>query len=287
LPFMPSFRLRGAIITALALAAPIASARAASVSLADPVPGHAGMTYLDLLRQAAPDLRESDRDAQGHLAAPLRHLAVKDFGGDLPDPVTVSQLEAVRIEVGGRPRLVVMADLGPSETSVQSNTLLALFDDAPKPRLLDVAAVGLDRLTSFGTPEKLRIGPGDEALITYSEHFNTSETYAGQLVIFVLNGRLTRLLQLFNLSDRECGWERTEAPSFASRPDPGRRYWRVEVTVREVMKVDRSAGCGEERMPRPYVRSWRATYRWDGARRRYVTVSTTLNRLDRLHRARF
>ena len=88
--------------------------------------GHPGVTYLSLLRQAIADLsyNAADKQVEGHLKS-LRHIMGETAGGDPPDPVVVGFIEVRHIKAGGRPRLVVLADLGQAQDSAQSTTLMA------------------------------------------------------------------------------------------------------------------------------------------------------------------
>lgn len=259
-------------------------ALALGADLSDKVPGHPDLTFHDLLKQAAPDL---DADGHGHLSYPPRHLAGKSYDGPLEDPQVFSQIETLRIRAGGRDRLVVLADAGASEDHVESNTLIALYDDGPHPRLRDTALVGVDKDTGFSEVKPLTVGPGDQAFITYSEHSNSSQTYAGHVMVQVRNDRFQLVEHLFTLSSRYCGWESLEEPKFATRPDPGRAYRRIDLDVVETTTVDPTAGCGQDKMPRPHVRHYRASFRWNAARGRYETTSPDLKRLDKFNRDRF
>ncbi|HWA62414.1 MAG TPA: hypothetical protein VG939_13620 [Caulobacteraceae bacterium] len=272
----------------LALVTAFAADPALAAAPPDPVPGHPGLRYQDLLRQVVPDLAEnaSTHDLEGHLPEALRHVAGGDNGGDPPDPVTVGFIEAARIRAGGRPRLAVLAELGHTDDRVAGTVLLALFDDAPKPKLLDAVDVGMDRDSSLSEHPLLHLSPRDDALVTYSEHFNTGQTYAFHTVVFVREGRWALLGQVFTLSDRSCGWQTIENPTFKVRPDPGRAYGQLEVTVREQRKVDPTQDCDEAR-PRPYVRLWRAVYRWEARKGRFATASSALKRLDKINESRF
>lgn len=275
---MPApLRLCGFIAGALLLAAP-ARADPLPPDLTDDVPGHPGVTFEDLLKQAAPDLHDQGSDVVGHVRAPLRHLAGHDFEGDLADPQTFSMPEAQRFEAGGRRYLAILVDLGGMEDQVASATLLALYDDGPRPKLLDTVGVGLDRLTGFSEHPIVKLGPHDQGLVTYSEHFNSDETFSGRLIAFVRGGKWRLLDSFFSYSARFCGWERDEVPVFTSRPDPGRAYWQVSVDVQVKTTIDRTEGC-DERLPRPGVVHHRAVYRWDARRGRFVTSSKALKQL--------
>ncbi|MGA0599158.1 hypothetical protein ACO2Q3_00470 [Caulobacter sp. KR2-114] len=279
-----------AVLAALAaLPALAAPATAWADSPQGLVPGHPGVTYLRLLRQVVPDLAADPATGElhGHLDKALRHPAGKDYGGDPPDPIVVTGAEALSIHSGGRVRLIVLADLGQSDDRVASTTLLALYDDSPQPRLLDAIDVGMDRDTSFSEHPRLALGPGDDALVTYSEHSNSSQTYSSWLFLFVRGDRFQRLATLFALSSRACGWQDLEAPTFITRADPGRPYRRLDITVSETITNDGTTGCGDDPVPRPAHHTYRATYRWNPARQRFETASPDLKRLDRSNRARF
>lgn len=268
---MPAIVLAAAMVTTAPLAAPmgfrpdVTRSRPSKVvpvviisvsgPLSDPpevtgaVAGYPGVTYLDLLRQAIPDLAYSaaDKQVEGHLKS-LRHIMGKDAGGDPPDPVTVDFLEVRHIKAGGRPRLVVLAGLGQAEDSAQSTTLLALFDDAPKPKLLDAVDVGVDKDTGFNDkPSQIALGPGDDALVTFSGHGNSNQSYQARLVIYVRGDRLRLIDDIFVLSDNACGYQRDETPVFATQP--ATPYATLQVTVTERLKrLDED--CGDQAVPR-------------------------------------
>ena len=253
------------------------------------LPGHPGVTGLSLLRQVIADLAPAADGGtlQGHLRRSLPNPAGKTYDGDAPDPVTVNGVETLRIVAGGHPRLVLMADLGQAEGQVASTTLLALFDDGPTPKLLDAVDVGLDRDTGFSEHPRLKLGPADEAVVTYSEHSNTSATYGAWMVLFVRHDRFALAHLQFALSTRACGWQDLEAPIFATRPDPGAQRPQIVVSVTETLTNDGQDGCGDDVIPKPRKRVFHAVLRWNAARERFETVTSDLNRLDRLNRARF
>ena len=279
--------MRGSLTVAVILfvasvaAGPAATAQTPS-DLNDAVPGHPGVTYLALMQQAIPDLayNPATRQVEGHLKS-LRHIMGKAAGGEPPDPVVVSFVEDIRLNAGGRPRIAVLADLGQSKDSAQSTTLLALFDNAPKPRVLDAVDVGVDKETSFDQHPTLTLGPGDDALVTYSEHFNSNQTYAQRLMIFVRGDRLRLIDDLFLLSDSACGFKRAETPTFATRP--ASPYATLVVTVTETLKhLDEQCDAPP---PAPYVHTYQATYRWDAARGGFVGQGD-LDKLDKLNQGR-
>jgi hypothetical protein len=276
-----------AMAAGLALAAGAAGA-ADFPGLDDAVPGHPHVTYLDLLRQVVPSLaaNAANRDVEGQLDKPLRHIAGKTYEGDPPDPLVANSFVEVRqIVSGGKKRLVVLADLGADPDRAYNTALLALYDDGPKPRLLDAVDVGVDRDTAFDEQPQLALGPGDTALITISEHLNSNQSYDPRLLIMVRNDRFHLIDQMFLISERACGWERTETPIFATRPDPGSPYAAIEATVTETLKRT-DDDCGEEPVPKAYKRIWKTLWRWDAKKSRYVDTAHGLDRLEKLNAGR-
>lgn len=274
-----------------AVAAVIAAPARAEIVDADAVvSGHPGVTYLALLRQVVRDLAHADTGGggaiAGHLDKPLRHVAGGDNGGDAPDPVALGTIEVQRIKVGGRPRLAILADLGHSDDRVAGTSVLALYDDAPVPRLLDAVDVGMDRDTAFSEHERLKLGPGDDAVVTYSEHFNSSQTYGFHTVVFARRDRLAMVAQVFTLSSRGCGWQRTEDPVFSVAPASGRPYGALKVAVRVATSRTDDGDCGQP-VPKASVRTYRGAWRWDAAKSRWAGGSAALERLDKQNQADF
>jgi hypothetical protein len=248
-----------------------------------PVRGHPDLTYADLVRSAVPDLATNTADGtlQGHLAKTFRHVAGHDYEGDQPDPVTLNLVEDQRIVVGGRRRIAILAELGPDPDRAYDTALLMLFDDSPRPKLLDAVDVGVDKDTSLSEHPILKLGPGDDALVTYSEHFNSNQTYANWLIVMARGDRLTLVDQFFALQEGFCGWRSEQDPTFSTRPDKGRPYWRIDVAVRDVITHEKE-DCGDEKQPKAHVRVWRDAYRWNAAVGRYES-SGALKRLDKIN----
>lgn len=279
----------GAILLATMAAAGLGwAARAAELEPVSPVPGHPGVTYADLVRQAVPDLKldPSDHQFEGHASAPFRHVAGKVYQAEPPDPLVLGFIQARTIRVGGKPRLVVLADLGQDPESVQSTALVLLFDDAPKPRLLDVADVATDRDTVLSDDVgKVALGPGDEAIVTYSEHNDADLTMGAYLVVSPIGDRL-RLISLADVTSvKLCGWTQIQSVAVTTAPDPAAPYRRVTLTVRS--KGSRTGEDCDPPPPKPQIRVFRAVYRWDAARHAYVTVSSTLKALDAMNEKGF
>jgi hypothetical protein len=254
----------------------------------DAVRGHPGLTYLDLVRRAVPSLamNDADHEIEGRLATPPRHLAGRKFEGDPPDPVVLGFMQDQRVLVGGRRRIALIADFGPDPDRAQDTTLLLLYEDAPRPRLLDAADVSTAQDTEFAEHAKLSLGPGDDALVVYSEHDDADLSMGDYLMVSLAGDRLRRIDEVPVTSERACGWSGMERATFSTAPDPGRPYRRIEAAVRVAFKHT-DDDCGPGPRPRVLTRLYRASYRWSVAHRRFETGSRDWKRLDALNQAGF
>lgn len=274
---------------ALAFVAHASPARAAAIEPGDAVPGRPGVTYLDLVRQAVPHLaiNPQDRQAEAHPKGPIRHIAGADYGGDPPDPLALSFIQDRRIQVGGRPRILVLADLGADPDRAQDTVLLLLFDDATRPRLLDFADVGVAPDTEFAPDVgPVALGAGDAAVVLYGEHLEADVSTGAYLLISPIGDRLALIGQAGVTSAKLCGWRRAETVKVTSAPDPGRARPRLDLVV-QVKDAWTKEDCGDDQRPKPSVRAFRAAYRWNAAAGRYQTGSSQLKALDDLNAAGF
>jgi hypothetical protein len=263
------------------------ASRAGALDPTDHVPGHPTVTYFDLVKQIVPDLDSLPVHGEptAHTIVPYRHIEGDDAKTVPAGPVAIQLLTALTIKADGNSRLALLADLGPSGEAVTEFTLLALFDMADQPKLLDVVEVGTDRLTGFaGKPLPLGQGHKDGAdLITIdSDHFNSNEDFVGTEFVFVRNNRFQLAGSLFTFDVRICASRRSQEPVITTAADPGKRYRKIHVAVNEsvTLEPDR-AGCSGEKIPRPFRRTYRAIYRWNEVRKHFEIASSDLQRLDR------
>jgi hypothetical protein len=258
---------------------------AAAADLGDAVPGHAGVTYLDLMKLVATDLGPLGKDgAVGHKVVPFTHIDGEDARGDPPETITLAAVDALTIP-GDQSRIVLLADLGPSEGFVADAVLLALFALAPAPKLLDVVEVGTDRFTGFADAKGAMLAPGVPLILVYNSHSNSDQSYLSTKMMFVRGDRFQLMGDVFTLGERACGYEHTQEPSFATLPGPG-PYRALHVSVLERVAVT-GEECGDQKAPRPRVATCQAIYRWDARRGRFMTRSKELDRLADKNRKAF
>lgn len=274
--------MRTALLVVAALCFWTASGQAGLVQPGDPVAGHTGLSYFDLMKLVVTDLTPQDVGDAGdaHQIVNYRHIEGKDAKTVPAGPVALKYLEPLVVRGDGKTLLALMADLGPSDEAVAEFVLLALFDlHGATPRLLDVVEVGTDRLTGFSDHPLLRLGHGTDLIRLSSDHFNSNEDYVNTELIFVRNGRFRLADAVYTYNVKLCTYQLTEWPAVTTLPDRGRRYRRINITVPEKVVLPPDADCGDEKAPRPFVRTFRAVYRWNARRRAFVAASSSLGRL--------
>jgi hypothetical protein len=246
----------------------------------DAVPGHRGLTYFDLMKRVVTDLAPASADAEptAHQIVDYRHIEGKRSKTDPQGAVAIQYLEPLEIHADGKARLVLMADLGRSDEAVAEFVLLALFDIAGKPKLLDVVEVGTDRLTGFADKPLLSLGGGSDLIRISSDHFNSNEDFVNTELIFVRHDRFQLVDAVYTFNVRICSYRLTEWPAVRTVSDGSRRYRRIMLTIPEKVELSDN-DCGDEKAPRPFERTFHATYRWNARRRTFVTTSSNLEKL--------
>jgi hypothetical protein len=263
-----------------------AAAGAQGVSFPDlgsTVPGHENTTYLDLARMVIPDLA-ADKDGfyRGSMPIEMRHIEGGDSGGSPPETSGFSDAGVLQIRAGGKERLAMLFDLGSSSDSAEGFAVLALYDLAGKPRLLDVVNVAVDRSTYFRDPGKLPIGPGDDVIITLSTHFNSNQGYVGTPLILVRDDRFELIDVIHTFDEILCAYKRTQELAFQTVAD-GQPYAAIKATVTDTT-VPNGENC-DDAAPDASPRDISVTYHWDGAA--YVRDSDALDKLAGENAKRF
>jgi hypothetical protein len=276
---------RTALLVVACLLCWTASSQAGLVKLGDSVVGHAGLTCFDLMKMVVTDLvpESAGGDVKAHQIVNYRHIEGKDAKTVPAGPVAIEDLEALQIQANGKSRLVLMADLGPSDEAVAEFVLLTLFDLHGKPKLLDVVEVGTDRLTGFADKPLLPLGQRTDLIRIDSDHFNSDEDSVNTELIFVLHDRFRLIDAIYTYNDKSCTYQLTEWPRVKTLPDRGRRYRRIVLTIPEKVALQKDADCSDEKAPNPFVRTFRATYRWSEHRRAFVAASGNLDQLAKVN----
>lgn len=253
------------------------------------VPGHRDVTYLDLAKMVVPDLAAADDGFyEGSAPIEMRHILGGNEGGSPPETINLPNAAVLPIKAGGKDRLTMLLDLGQAEDSAEGFAVLALYDLAGKPRLLDAVNVGTDQSSYFRDPGKLALGPDNDALITMSTHFNSNQGYVSTILILVRDDRFEPIDQINTFDENVCAYKRTQDLTFQT---PGRAsgdekpYAAIKVTVTDATRP--SGESCEEPAPEPASRDIAVTYRWDKAKSRYARDSDAFEKLSAENAKRF
>ncbi|MGX5841860.1 hypothetical protein ACWGTI_14150 [Mesorhizobium sp. ArgA1] len=263
-----------------------ASAQAVSFpELDSAVPGHKNVTYLDLAKLVIPDLAlNADGFFHGGLPIEMRHIEGPDSGGSPPETSSLSNAAVLAIRAGGKDRLAMLYDLGDSPDSAEGYAVLALYDIAAKPALLDAVNVAVDRGTYFRDPGKLSVGADDDVLITMSTHFNSSQGYVITPMIMVRDDKFELVDMIYTFDENLCAYKRTQDVAFQTIAD-GQPYAAIKVTVTDAT-VPNGESC-DEATPPSASQTISVTYHWDGKTSRYVKDSDALDKLAAENAKRF
>jgi hypothetical protein len=249
------------------------------------IPGHTDVTYLDLARMVIPDLAAGgDGFYKGGLPIEMRHIEGPDAGGSPPETSGLSNAGVLAIKAGGKDRLAMLYDLGDSPDSAEGYAVLALYDVAAKPKLLDAVNVAIDRSTYFREPGKLSVGADDDILITMSVHFNSNQNYVITPLIMVRDDKFELIDMIYTFDEKLCAYSRKQDVAFQVIAD-GKPYAAIKATV-----TDATAPSGEscdDRPPKPESHEVSVTYRWDRKTSHYVKDSDAFERLSAENAKRF
>jgi hypothetical protein len=258
--------------------------RAADLGLyeiTDKLAGHPAISYFDLLKQIVPDLTVDRNTATGRKIGTLRHIAGPDNGAGAPDVIKISQLQALNFQAQGKPAIAILVEIGEVESSVEKPVVLAVFEDGEHPRLLDFVDVGMDRLTGFGRPKLLRIGPNDQAIVTDSQHFNSNENFGSLALIFVRDGKLQLVDTFSTFGMQVCSRRETQTLSFRARPTARTApYFAITAALKE-QRVRTGETCDGEKRLAPYARTVTTIYAWNPATGRFTAKSDAIKRLEK------
>ncbi|TJV69601.1 MAG: hypothetical protein E5X76_23585 [Mesorhizobium sp.] len=253
--------------------------------LGSTVSGHQDVTYFDLAKMIVPDLQAGDDGFyKGSAPIEMRDILGGNDGGSPPETINLPNAAVLAIKAGGKERLTMLLDLGQAQDSAEGFAVLALYDLTGKPRLLDAVNVGTDQSTYFRDPGKLAIGPGDDALITMSTHFNSNQGYVGTILILVRNDRFEPIDQINTFDENVCAYKRTQDLSFQTRGSE-KPYAAIRVTVTDATKA--SGESCEEPAPKAVSHDISVTYHWNKKTSRYAADSDAFKRLSAENEKRF
>lgn len=279
--------IRTLAVSLFAFAFAVSAARAEYYELGNAVVGHPDAVYFDLVKALVPDIH---LDANGGFTGSQAiQVPSVDHSEDYEDPTppelaSVSSVEAMPFQAEGRAFTLMSVSLGQPDGWVGEYEVLAIFDEDLK--LVDAVNIGLDRITEIRGDAPIRISKQDQAVLTYSEHFNSNQTYGQQVLIFFREGKL-RVIDIIGVfGDRWCGHDQVQ-DLIVTAPEAGVGYWPITATVTDTLLVGADDECGEGSHQMPFKRTYAATYNWDATLEKYVADSDELVMLGRYNASRF
>ncbi len=268
------------VLIATAVLSPGLAARAADVT--DAVPGHPGVTYEHLLRQAMPGLKKNDDGTWD--SGPLRHfrdLADKPALTEDKPPqdleIAFGSVDTLTVCENGHRRLLLLTQDNAGGTGFDA--VLAAFDDEAKvPKFLDYVDAGRDRFNGIG--EVMALTPGSDAFVATSSHSNSSQSYEMVTPLFLRGGKFQEIASLFIYGVGTCSYSITQDRSFMVRPNKTSEYGDVVGRITVETKPGDS-DCGDESKPPKYSKkAVTDTWHWHAKKAAFVPATGALDRLS-------
>lgn len=254
--------------------------------LTQEVPGHAGVTYADLMKLAIPDLAEQkDGSWKGANVPVLNDIGGKPTQNDISDGFGFGAVEVLKVKEGGKSRLLLLTSDSRADSFAE---VLAVFDDEPPmPQLLDAADAGHDRLTSFGNAT-LKLDDGTDLFVIENMHSNSNQSYVEDALLFLKDGKLQQATSVLSFGERVCTHEMSETPEFKTVFDAHARYRAVVATVtQETVLTDLDCGSDGVKRPSAGKRIFRDVFHWDDKRGEFRSKTDVLGQLAKEDEKRY
>lgn len=263
------------------LAAP-AIAQTTSIEMSDTVPGTA-LTYLDLVKIVAPDVKQVVGRYEGLVNAPVRSLA-------FPEDKPVTDLTLAFYSANAIPFVsdsVPLLGLLLETEEEFDGAVLVVFDLTHPEQIVDLADVSSDQFTAFDHPTLLPLGDRDDGILVSNSHFNSSQGYRSTDIIALLDGKLTDMASVFTFNENYCGLRREQLEAISPvTSDSGDRWQPFAITVTEVTGLT-PGECDTLPEAIPGTRAVAAAFRWDQASASFKPDSTALDELYKQTAERF
>ncbi|MCX5889443.1 MAG: hypothetical protein NTY36_08320 [Deltaproteobacteria bacterium] len=285
--------LRLAALLAACLLLLVGSALAASPlveikDLKQPVAAGSITTYADLLKLVFPEPPAGEKEAPE--TPPVRSLSDYFKAQPLTAKQGYGDVLALPIKDRGRPLLLLLVSATGERVGEEGDAeeqhfeLLALFQTAPAPKLLDLVDIGqgmtMGMIEGFWCKNPLlNLTPATQACMVFQEHFNSSQSYLQIHLLWVRNQRLEELLGVFAFGGKGLCESFATKAVFRTLPDKGREYPKVVARLTVTMEPSpKDEECDKQRQ-RGFTRSYQGTWRWDPAKQKYRQVSGDLDKL--------
>lgn len=189
-----------------------ASAEDKYIEAGDRISENSEITYFDLALQFAPGLADTPSD--GRALAAIRHIGGDELPATIASP-SIGGIDRIDISQAGKPRMLLLFDLGQADDAAEGINVLALYDMTGAPRLLDAMNVGLDRESSFLEPGYIELSPKFGMALVRNSHHNAGEGYLQSSLIGIWDDKLHVVDTVFSMSWLTGDEDLTVRPSFA------------------------------------------------------------------------
>jgi hypothetical protein len=231
------------------------------------VPGLAGRTWLDLLRQALPDAKadpaQPHAHAEGAVTKPIRIMPDDHEAGDDKAAVDLANIDAARVDIDSKPHWVALG-----EQDAFGLAPLMLFDGDGK--LLDAVDVVADMHTSMDNAGPLQLGGGAAIVGVRNWHDNSNQSYDDLKLVLIAKDRFSLLDEQTATGERAARLATSEGLTFSVSPDPGQQLARIEIVLER--QKQRLAADGETKIGKPLATRTRTSFRWNPAKAKYEKV---------------
>lgn len=254
------------LATGFAMLSSLACASESVSDLNENVPGLAGRSWLDLLRQAMPDLKpgdpKSDQAATATQINPMRLMPPDNEPLNPSTPIEIARLATARVEIDGKPRWIVLGEQDSFEAAP-----LMLFEADGDGRLLDAVNTVGDMHTDMDQDGPVALGAAGGVVGVRNWHDNSNESFNQLMLVLVAKDRFSLVTETGAYGSRSKDKQETEEASFAVRPDAGRAFARIDTLVKQ--QTQRLAGDFQTPIGKPVVQLFRTSYRWNAAKGKY------------------
>ncbi len=254
---------------------------ALAADLADPVPGHSGHTFEDIVRLVTPDVAKSEYRYAGTLPDNIRAFSALVPTALTPGRGEFDPPEAVAFKAGGKDRVLLLMNFALRTQYDETFAALSLIGFDAAPERLDIVNISTGMDVFFLDPKVLEIGVGESAVLVQSQMQSGQTIYNNYALVLPRNGFIERIAELWTVSVMDCAGMHIVQPSFAAVPGTG-RFGDIAVTMVEEQEGGASQeDCGDEPLPEPFRRETTVTYRWDESLSQYRPDSSAFDAFAR------
>lgn len=245
------------------------------------VSAFAGKSWIDLLRQALPEA--AVEPGRPHVAKAARGVELRPLGDTFGDgvwgePARVISVDARRIDIGARKRLVLFLTLDAGDAAP-----VLLFEGEGEGRMLDAVNVKKDQLVSLAEPALRPLGAAGTLMTTRSTHSNSNQSYEITSLTLVGAERFAPIGTVLTFGDRDCRGAMTQDLAVSTRrAEPMARIDLAVTRIERKMAADCQTPQGRNKRT-----TIRGAYVWDAAKGGYVGRRAALDKLGKDNEGRF